>query len=68
MSDGQPVIMTRDEEIATVRNAFAQLITLLARHKPEDRSALDRLWAIVKTDVEKSSAVFDAWFVGIKES
>ena len=61
-----PPILTRDDEIQVVRSAFTTLTKALANYKPEDRSTQDRLWAIVKTDIEKASAVFDAWFIGIR--
>jgi hypothetical protein len=45
----------------TIRNAEIEttiqlLLKLLNEHKPNDRSELDRLWAILRTDVQKAYA------------
>lgn len=42
--------MLRNEKIEMI---IVHLLDLLNEHKPNDRSELDRLWAILRTDVQK---------------
>lgn len=48
--------MTKDE---TVEAAILNLLDLLEKNKPGDRSEKDRLWAIIRTDAQKLLAF---WF------
>lgn len=48
--------MSPDEEVEA---AIIKLFDLVNQHKPNDRSEKDRLWAILRTDVQKLLAF---WF------
>ncbi len=48
--------MTKDGEVEA---AILRLLNLLNEHKPNDRSEKDRLWAIIRTDVQK---LLSFWF------
>lgn len=48
--------MTKDEEVEAT---ILQLLDLLEKNKPGDRSEKDRLWAILRTDTQKLLAF---WF------
>lgn len=48
--------MTKDEEVEAT---ILQLLDLLEKNKPGDRSEKDRLWAILRTDAQKLLAF---WF------
>lgn len=59
------------EELAAIDVLFDALLFALQKVKPNDRSNQDRRMAIVITEVEKSWAMYQAWFIdsrGMPES
>lgn len=50
-----------------VQAAFADLLEQLKALKPNDRSDIDRYWAITITEVEKAAAIFATYAVPNKQ-
>ena len=54
------------ENILELKSAIVQVITCIDKYKPNDRSPLDRHYAIVLTEIEKIYA-YVSFFIGNEE-